>query len=42
MKEMAVQHDVEDVRLLVESAGGCPLTPLTWPGEAENRNKSKG
>ncbi len=41
MGEMAVQHEVEDVRLLVESVQGCPLAALTWPGESENRNKHK-
>ncbi len=42
MSEMMIQHEVNDVRLLVESVRGCPLTPLVWPGETDNRNKSKG
>lgn len=42
MSEMMVQHEIEDVRLLVESVRGSPLAPLAWPGETENRNKSKG
>jgi hypothetical protein len=41
MKEMAVQHEVEDIRLVVESARGCPLTPLKLNGEAENHGKHK-
>ena len=42
MSEMMIQHEVEDVRHLVESVRGCPLAPLVWPGEIEGRTKSKG
>lgn len=42
MAEMAVQHEVEDVRIHVESALGDSLNPLVWPCESEFRNKSRG
>jgi hypothetical protein len=37
MGEMAVQHDVEDVRKMVESRRGCPLAPVDWLRDGEKR-----
>jgi len=42
MREMSVQHTVDDVRQMVESVRGTPLLPLEWPGDVELRGKPKG
>lgn len=42
MAEMAVQHDVEDVRLMAESIAGHPIAAFTRPSETDPRGKYKG
>lgn len=42
MAEMAVQHDVEDVRLMAESIIGHPIAAFAGPRETDLRGKYKG